>query len=965
MDRRQFIKAGGAAALSCSPISLGLTQTSWTPPYALPAAGQAITLTAPGGNTLRAVATAANGWGDYSWSVALGAPIYNGNGFGAFAEDYSTAGAMVIAGSGGHHAGGIWGGFIFDFTTGQWISKANANGKIETFADPDDTLVDWSTGELKDKTGLIGQLPIPGHGYIWPFCPPKAIAGGTKGYYIKPCVVAGADAGYDAARSFQFDLDTGLWTYASDNNMNFDGKYLNPYTDGGGDWDPVTNRYYTTQKGPYTGELRYLERTATGWTWRKTACPNLRNATLFTVFVHGRELVIGYKDATWQKVDLDNAGAGATYINVVNASLAAGFYQRWHKYPVDGCWYTLKGRADRAAITSYPNDGSPISTLAVDQFLLKLDPTTWTITQVPIAGGILALWESRYTATHPHGNAFIYVPKLECFAWFPRHDGPVQLIKPPGGATGADRLPPTVPSNLRVVTATTSSITWAWDASTDSGGGTVAGYRVGLFDSSDVPVGSLVDAGNVLTYTAGGLIAGATYKLRVSAYDNASPVNESALCIAVAGSTSAPGDSQPPTVPANLRVASVSASSITWTWDASTDSGGGFVAGYRVALFDGAGVAIGAPANAGNVLTYTANGLTAATTYQARVSAYDDAVPANESAFCPAVAASTSGGTPADTQPPSIPTNLRFVAATASSITWAWDAATDYGGGSVAGYKIALYTTNDAPIGGPVDVGNVLAYAAAGLTAGTTYKLRVSAYDNATPANESGFSTAVAAATSAASDTLPPSVPATLRVQAITSTSITWAWSASIDAGGGSVAGYTLALYDNADVPIGGPINVGNLLAYTTSGLGPNTTYKVRVSAYDNAVPPNESAFCAPVAGVTSAAADSQPPTVPTNLRVTTKTTSSLAWAWNASTDMGGGRVAGYKVVLYDGNDVQLGGLVDVGNVLAYVAGALNANTTYKLRVSAYDDALPANQSSLCAPVAATTRKKDPGKGGS
>lgn len=849
--------AGGAAALTGSPMMLALSQTAWTAPYALPSAGQVVALTAPGGNTMRQVATAANGWGDYGWSVALAAPIYNGNGFGAFAEDYSTAGAMVIAGSGGHHAGGIWGGFIFDFTSGQWISKANANGKTETFGDPDDTAVDWSTGELIDKTGLIGQLPIPSHGYIWPFCPPKAIGGGTKGYYIKPCVVAGSDAGYDAGRSFQFDLDTGLWTYASDNNIDFDGQYLKPYTDNGGVWDPVAKRYYTT-KGAYLGNLRYLEKTATAWTWRKTRCPNVRYAKLFTLFVHERNLVIGYTDATWQKIDLDNIGAGATYIAMANSSLAAGFYQRWHQYPVDGCWYTLKGLANRAEITSWPSDGSPIATLARDQFLLKLDPTTWTISQVPIEGGILALWESRYTATHPHGNAFIYVPKLQCFAWFPRHDGPVQLIKPPGGGTVADTQPPTVPANLRVVAATTSSVTWAWDASTDNGGGSVAGYKS--------------------------------------------------------------------------------------------------------ALFDAAGVSMGSAVNVGNVLSHTASGLTAGTTYQLRVSAYDDAVPGNESQFCTAVAGATSGGTAIDTEPPSVPTNVRPVSSTATSITWAWDSSTDQGGGTVAGYKVALHDHNDAPIGGAVDVGNVLTYAASGLSSGTTYKLRVRAYDNAVPPNESGFTAGVEGTTSAAPDTLPPSVPATLRVKSVTSSSIEWTWSASTDAGGGVVAGYRVALYDGSGVPIGGAVDIGNVLTYTASGLTANTAYRLRVGAYDNAVPANESALCEPVTGMTAAPADTQPPTVPSGLTLATKTTTSLGWAWNASVDQGGGQVAGYKVALYDANNVQLGDLIDVGNVLAYVAGGLSANTTYKLRVSAYDDATPANHSSLCTAVAGVTKKKDPAK---
>lgn len=747
MDRREFIHASGALAFGCSRISDAFSQTSWTPPYALPARGQVISLSGPGSNTLRAVATAANGWGDYSSMTSLANPIWNGFGFGAFAADYGDAGAMVIAGNGGHHAGGIWGGFIFDFTTGQWISKANTNGKIETRADPGYLTIDWSTGELKDKTGLTGQLPVPGHGYLWPFCPPKSVSGGTKGVYIKPCVAAGSDAGYDASRSFQFDLDTGLWTYASDNNMNFDGAYLNPYTSGGGDWDPVTNRYYTPQKGYATGALRYLDKTASGWTWRKVACPNLRNATLTTVFVNGRELVLGYADFAWQKIDLDNIGAGASYFNMLNPELlAASFRTRWHKYPVDGCWYALNGKADRAAITSWAGDSSPPGTLAADQSLLKIDPATWTVTREPIAGGILALWENRYTATPSHGNAFVYVPKLQCFAWFPRPDTAVQLIKPSAGGTPApDTQPPTVPANLRTSTTTTSSITWAWDASVDNGGGAVAGYKVALYDGGGMPLGSVVDAGNVLTYTASGLAASTTYKLAASAYDNAAPANESAFSAQVAGATAAVPDTQPPTVPTNLRVTSATANSISWVWDASTDSGG-TVAGYKVALQDAAGAPIGAVVDKGNVLTHTASGLAAGTTYRLTVSAYDNATPPNASDMSAPVAGTTSTVS-SDTQPPTVPTTLRVKKVTTNSITWTWNASTDLGGGSVAGYKVALVDTSGAPIVGPVNVGNVLTYTANGLLADSTYRLTVSAYDTAVPVNESAPCAPVAGTT--------------------------------------------------------------------------------------------------------------------------------------------------------------------------------------------------------------------------
>ena len=259
--------------------------------------------------------------------------------------------------------------------------------------------------------------------------------------------------------------------------------------------------------------------------------------------------------------------------------------------------------------------------------------------------------------------------------------------------------------------------------------------------------------------------------------------------------------------------------------------------------------AVGSVVDAGNVLTYTASGLAAMSTYKLAASAYDNAAPANESALS-AQAAGTTSAAP-DTQAPNVPANLRVTASTANSITWAWDASIDSGGGSVAGYKVALQDAGGTTIGS-TDVGNALTYTANNLAAGTTYRLTVSAYDNAAPANVSGPSAPVAVTTSTvSSDTQPPTVPTTLRIKKVTASAITWTWIASTDNGGGSVAGYRVSLYDNGGAPIGGPLDVGNVLTHAANGLPANSTYRLTVSAYDNAVPFNESAPCASVAGTT------------------------------------------------------------------------------------------------------------------
>jgi hypothetical protein len=79
-----------------------------------------------------------------------------------------------------------------------------------------------------------------------------------------------------------------------------------------------------------------------------------------------------------------------------------------------------------------------------------------------------------------------------------------------------------------------------------------------------------------------------------------------------------------PTVPENLSGSATGTTEISLTWDASSDLGGGSVAGYSV-YRDGVGIATT------TVTSYNDTGLTPATSYAYTVSAYDDATPANES----------------------------------------------------------------------------------------------------------------------------------------------------------------------------------------------------------------------------------------------------------------------------------------------------------------------------------------------
>jgi hypothetical protein len=99
-----------------------------------------------------------------------------------------------------------------------------------------------------------------------------------------------------------------------------------------------------------------------------------------------------------------------------------------------------------------------------------------------------------------------------------------------------DTTPPSVPTGLTVTVISNSQLDISWNASTDTGGSGLAGYRL-YRDGSGTP---LVQQSG-LTYSDTGLLNGTQYTYRVSAYDGQG--NESAQSSSVSGTTQTPGGS--------------------------------------------------------------------------------------------------------------------------------------------------------------------------------------------------------------------------------------------------------------------------------------------------------------------------------------------------------------------------------------------------------------------------------------
>ncbi|MET9254580.1 cellulase family glycosylhydrolase [Streptomyces sp. NPDC003717] len=176
------------------------------------------------------------------------------------------------------------------------------------------------------------------------------------------------------------------------------------------------------------------------------------------------------------------------------------------------------------------------------------------------------------------------------------------------------------------------------------------------------------------------------------------------------------------------------------------------------------------------------------------------------------------GSTPGDSQAPSAPAQLRSTAKTSTSVTLAWNAATDDTG--VTGYDVYRGATK---VGSPTTTG----FTDTGLTAGTAYSYTVRARDAA--GNVSSPSGALSVTTETGGgggDTQAPSAPAQLRSTGKTASSVGLAWDAATDNVG--VTGYDVYR---------GATKVGSATgtSYNDTGLSAATAYTYTVRARDAA----------------------------------------------------------------------------------------------------------------------------------
>ncbi|MFI5282274.1 MAG: beta strand repeat-containing protein [Candidatus Dormibacterales bacterium] len=466
--------------------------------------------------------------------------------------------------------------------------------------------------------------------------------------------------------------------------------------------------------------------------------------------------------------------------------------------------------------------------------------------------------------------------------------------------TTPDTTPPSVPAGVAAKAVSPGEVDVSWNASTDNVG--VTGYTV--YRNGVVLT---TTGGTVASWADKTVAASTTYTYSVDAFDAAG--NHSAQSSPISATTPATPDTQPPTVPAGVVAQVGPVGEVDLRWNASTDNVG--VTGYTVYRN---GVSLSAVS--GTTLTYADRSVVGVTSYSFTVDAFDAA--GNHSAQSLA-----SNVTTPDWTPPTTPTGLAANVASSSEIDLTWNPSTDNVG--VAGYTVYR---NGLMIG--TTAASPLSYANTGLGHGFSYTYRVDAFDAA--GNHSAQSTTVTAATH---DDIPPTTPGSVTATAASATSVNVSWSASTDNVG--VAGYDVIRDGTSLISLGAAVLTYNDLV--TSG----STHTYAVDALDAAG--NHSIASAPIS-VTTPAGDTIPPSVPAGLAATASGSTSIALAWNASTDNVG--VTGYTVYR-NGAVLSTAG----GTTLAFTDATVVAGTTYTYTVDAFDAA--GNHSAQSAPASAST----------
>jgi hypothetical protein len=396
-------------------------------PYTPPSAGQAVLI---GTNTVDSIKPSTHD--SFNWTYAL----FTAYGGGTFVRDFSSSGAFVIAGTGGHQAPPNFGAAVFDFQDATWKRIDNANGMAWRSGDIDVSEVN-SINEIALSGVTPDSMPAPAHMYMNLLPLSAANGGGPKGSVISMVSFYQTKDARTSTHAHKFDLNTRLWSRLSTNAASSVMTQL-----GVGEshavYDLGSNRYYQLASQLHgTQNIAYLEpggvwqyKAALLWPTWPPGSPAVNSSWIDPTSTR-RLILLQSGTSDLRAIQLDNISGGYKFLTLSGSMPSKE--NRWEYYPPTGSFYTYQGSGQLIHKLTPPASGNGLT-------------GTWTVTTETISGATLP---PEAAGGPRHYTRFFYVPSLQSFAWIGGGaTDRVALIKPSGGS--ADTTKPKSPSNLRM-----------------------------------------------------------------------------------------------------------------------------------------------------------------------------------------------------------------------------------------------------------------------------------------------------------------------------------------------------------------------------------------------------------------------------------------------------------------------------------------------------------------------------------
>lgn len=340
---------------------------------------------------------------------------------GCFVPGWSTHGAYVCAGTGGHGAPENYDAVLFDFADYTWKYLPNTNGVAANPA----PLAPGSTTQSPYWEIPGTQVPAPAHVYQ------HQVGIGDSVYWTTNTFATTSAAGGSYLHRCQLNANlTCTWSRIATNAFNAAFPGFGTY--GGGNfaaslYDSARNRlWFLNCMTHWVTTIPWLDlssASAWGGTNLSTATPEVSGSGMLILDQDQDCIFAGVSNGQLYRLNLAGTPltgwSAVSSTNLVSVGMAGAGEEvavRWTQYPIadggDGCFY------------SYRDNGS--------RQIVKFDSATRVFSNVTVASGpaIPRIGSAIYPNQTQHFTRFCYVPARKCFAWIPGNGQQVALLRP-------------------------------------------------------------------------------------------------------------------------------------------------------------------------------------------------------------------------------------------------------------------------------------------------------------------------------------------------------------------------------------------------------------------------------------------------------------------------------------------------------------------------------------------------------